>query len=245
MKYLVSICYLIFLVLACKETPDNYKPDFGYEYYPLEIGKYWVYSVDSTIYDPTGDSLVTQSHSLVKEIITDTISDNIGNALYKIEHFERQADTLPWQVTKVLTQSIIDNKGLRTEDNLRFIKLPFPVKENDQWDGNAFFDPLLIVTVAGESIQMFKSWFYKIEQINEQEVIGNYTFPSVATVRQADDENLIELRISREKYAKGVGLVYREMWILDTQCIEPCIGKTWEEKAEKGFILKQTIIDYN
>jgi hypothetical protein len=245
MKYLFPCFCLLLLALSCKKTPDDYSPGFGYDYFPLEVGKYWVYSVDSTIYDPTGDSLISLSHRLVKEEITDTLSDNNGNTLYKIEHFERQAGTLPWQITKVLTQSIIDNKGLRTVDNLRFIKLPFPLTKNDQWDGNAHFDPSLIVTVAGESMEMFKGWSYKVEQVGEQEDIGTYSFPTVATIRQADNENLIELRISREKYAKGVGLVYREMWILDTQCIEPCIGQTWEEKAEKGFILKQTIIAYN
>jgi hypothetical protein len=67
----------------------------------------------------------------------------------------------------------------------------------------------------------------------------------VVTVQNADSENLIELRLAHEKYARGVGLVYRELWILDTQCIEDCIGMTWEQKAEKGFILKQTLIDHN
>jgi hypothetical protein len=67
----------------------------------------------------------------------------------------------------------------------------------------------------------------------------------VLTVREADSENLIELRRSRVKYAKGIGLVYRELWVLDTQCIEQCDGKPWEEKAEKGFILSQTITAHN
>ncbi|TAK36940.1 MAG: hypothetical protein EPO28_12845 [Saprospiraceae bacterium] len=245
MKFLWPSIILLLLVLSCKKTSDGYDPDFGYQYFPLGVGKYWVYSVDSTIFDPTGNSLISLSHRLVKEEITDTLHDISGNPLYKIERFERQADTLPWQITKVLTQSIIDNKALRTEDNLRFIKLPFPLRKNDQWDGNAYFDPSIIVTVAGESMEMFKDWSYKVEQVDEPENIGSYSFPAVATIRQANNENLIELRISKEKYAKGVGLVYRELWILDTQCIEPCTGQTWEEKAEKGFILKQTIIAYN
>ncbi|MFQ5445443.1 MAG: hypothetical protein ACE5FF_00780 [Saprospiraceae bacterium] len=245
MKYLLPGFYMLLVVLSCKNTPDDFNPDFGYDYFPLEVGKYWVYSVDSTIYNPTGDSLASVTHRLIKEEITDTLHDNTGEVLYKIEHYERAADTLPWQITKVLTQSITENQGRRTEDNLRFIKMPFPLRINDQWDGNAFFDPLLIVTVAGESLVMFKNWSYKVEQKDTPEDIGGFSFPAVATIRQADNENLIELRISREKYAKGVGLVYREMWILDTQCIEPCIGQTWEEKAEKGFILKQTIIGFN
>jgi len=55
----------------------------------------------------------------------------------------------------------------------------------------------------------------------------------------------IELRLSYERYARGVGLIEREMRILDTQCIEACSTKTWAEKAEKGFIVRQKIRDYN
>ena len=54
-----------------------------------------------------------------------------------------------------------------------------------------------------------------------------------------------EFKLSEEKYAKGVGLIYRAMKILDTQCIIDCQFLEWEDKAEKGYILTQQIIDYN
>jgi hypothetical protein len=232
-------------LLSCKKTADDFQVDYGYDYYPLAVGKYLLYEVDSTIYDPTGDSMVQQKKSFVREVILDTLADNAGNTLFKIERFTRTADTLPWRLEKVLTASVSKSQAIRTEDNLRFIKLPFPLQPNTNWDGNAHFNPNLIVTVAGESIEMFKAWNYKVESVGKPEDIGSFSFPEVATIRQADSENLIELRVSREKYARGVGLIYREMWILDTQCIEACQGQSWEEKAEKGFILRQTLIDYN
>ncbi|MCC6724075.1 MAG: hypothetical protein IT258_06155, partial [Saprospiraceae bacterium] len=103
----------------------------------------------------------------------------------------------------------------------------------------------LIVTVAGESIEMFKGWDYRILQAGEAASFGALQFDETATVEESDSENLIELRRSMSTYAKGIGLVYRELWILDTQCLENCVGQSWEEKAEKGFILKQTITNYN
>ncbi len=235
----------LFLLASCETTPDDYQTDPGYEYFPLEVGKYAVYEVDSTIFDPTGDTMVFSSKTQVKEEVVDTISDNNGETLYKIERYQRQADTLPWQVSKVFTASIQDNKAILTEDNLRFIKLVFPARKNAAWNGHVHFNPSLIVTVAGESLEMFKGWAYKIEDIIEQDSVGNLAFDDVLTVREANNENLIELRRSNVKYARGIGLIYRELWILDTQCIEACEGQSWEEKAEKGFILKQRIIDHN
>ena len=230
---------------ACQKTPDDYQSEEGREYYPLAIGKYWVYEVDSTIYDPNGDTSVYTSKTFAKEAILDTLSDEAGNLLYKFERYERSADTLPWQVVKVFTASVQGQQLIRTEDNLRFIPLTFPLRKNKAWDGHVYFDPSLIVTVAGESLEMFKGWAYKLASVGEPLEVGGLQFPETATVREADNENLIELRTARAVYAKGVGLVYRELWILDTQCIEACDGQAWEEKAEKGFILQQKIISYN
>ena len=243
--FLFPIAVLAALFPACKTEEDDFEQDYGYEYFPLEIGKFIVYEVDSTIFDPTADTMVFSTKTFVKEEIVDTLLDNLGNVLYRTERSQRKAEGQPWQIQKVLTQSIQANQAIRTEDNLRFIKLAFPLRQNNGWDGLVHIDPGLIVIVAGESIEAFKGWDYRIESVGEPDTVGLFQLNEVATLREADSENLIELRVSREKYAKGIGLVYREQWILDTQCIDDCIGQTWEEKAEKGFILKQTIISHN
>ncbi len=216
MKFLFQINSLFFLASAslfwltsCETTPDNYSADFGLEYFPLEVGKYIVYEVDSTIFDPTGDSMVFSTKTFVKEEISDTLLDNLGNTLYRVERFQRQADTLPWQIQKVLTLSVQNDQAIRTEDNLRFIKFGFPIRKNNTWNGLAHFDPSFIVTVAGESIEMFKNWDYRIEAVDEPETIGTFNLEEIVTLREADDESLIELRVSREKYAKGIGLLFQ------------------------------------
>lgn len=230
---------------ACKETPDDYSTELGLEYYPLEVGKAIEYEMDSTIFDPNGDTTVYRSVTFMKEEIVDTLSDNNGNLLYKIERYERAADSLPWQVKKVLTAAVQADQAIRTEDNLRFIKMVFPTEKGSKWNGNIHFNEGLIVTVAGESLEMFKGWAYRTLQVGEPATIGGFQFDETATVEEADNENLIELRRATATYAKGIGLAYRELWILDTQCIDDCIGQPWEEKAEKGFILKQTILKHN
>ncbi len=238
------VCFCTFLA-SCEQTPDGFQIEQDEAYFPLAIGKYILYEVDSTIYDPTGGAHVRTSRTLMKEEIVDTLRDNTGNLLYKTERSIRAAEGLPWQVVKVFTASIQGAQAIVTEDNLRFIKMVFPLRRNNSWNGNVYFSPNLIVRVAGESLEMFKDWTYKVEEKDQPLSAGSFTFAEVATIREADSENLIELRRSKSQYAKGIGLIYRELWILDTQCIEACQGQTWEEKAEKGFILKQTILEHN
>ena len=89
---IIAFGLLLSLLSACKETPDDYTTEFGYEYYPLQVGKFIEYQMDSTIYDPNGDTTVYHSTTFIREEILDTLSDNNGNTLYKIEQFERSAD---------------------------------------------------------------------------------------------------------------------------------------------------------
>ncbi|MBK9013791.1 MAG: hypothetical protein IPM82_06715 [Saprospiraceae bacterium] len=205
-RFLIVPCLLAALFFAaCKETPDDYETDLGLDYFPLQVGKFIEYEVDSTIYDPNGDTTVSGSKTFVREEIIDTLTDNNGNVLYKIEHFERVADSLSWGIKKVLTASIQDNQAIRMEDNLRFIKLTFPVKKGNSWNGNVHFDEGLIVTVAGETLEMFKGWSYRTQQVNEPATVGGFQFDETTTVEEADNENLIELRKSSAIYAKGIG----------------------------------------
>ena len=113
------------------------------------------------------------------------------------------------------------------------------------WNGNKFIDEGTVISVAGESVTIFKNWLYEYRGTGESVEVGGQIYNDVVTVYQADEENLIELRLSYEQYARGIGMIYREMKILDTQCILPCEGETWEEKAEKGFIIRQTLREHN
>lgn len=230
---------------SCKDTPDDYQTVLGEEYFPLEVGKFVEYEMDSTIYDPNGDSTVSVSKTLLREEVVDTLLDNNGQLLYKVERYERASDTLPWVIKKVLSVSIQANQAIRSEDNLRFIKMTFPLKKGNSWDGNIHVQENMIVTVAGEVMEMFKGWNYKVTGLGEPASVGSFQFDETLQIQEAENENLIELRRSNAIYAKGIGLVYRELWILDTQCIDNCTGQPWEEKAEKGFILRQTILNHN
>lgn len=232
------------------ETPD---PDVGYDYFPLEVGKFRIYQVDSIIYDPIlGGTQIDTFSSQIREVIAEAFTDNTGEVVYRVERYRRPDAQASWTPDKVIVLSKDKTRAFWMEDNLRFIKMVFPVAVGKQWDGHVFFNPNIIVPVAGESIELFKDWSYEITAVGERYEGNGLEFPDVAEVSLADNENLIELRRATEKYAKGIGLVYREWYILDTQCkvccngeFGPCEALAWGEKAEKGFILKQSLLAFN
>ena len=107
------------------------------------------------------------------------------------------------------------------------------------------FDEFELISVNGEVIEAFKGWEYLVNELDVPSSVNNFSLDSTSTISYANSENVIELRSAKEQYAKNIGLIFKEYKILDTQCISDCIGMTWEEKAEQGFILRMTMIDYN
>jgi hypothetical protein len=245
MKYLFSILIIstIIILNSCGTKIDPYTNDFnGAEYFPLEIGNTWIYSIDSVIYDNKGKKIDTINH-LIKEFISGTFEDNKGNTYFIIERSLKAGKY--WNTTDTWYAYLDENKAIESEENLKFIKMIFPIRENASWDGNAYFDSdNTIVRIAGEPIKIYKDWEYYYLSTTQAEDIGENHYENVTTVVQADKENSLEKRYSIEKYAKGTGLIYKNMVILNTQKTgEP--NTPWEEKAEEGFILTQKLISFS
>ena len=244
--FIFLIISTIGLLLACgSETEDFGDGKFGYDYFPLELGKFWIYQVDSTIYDDEGATIINTT-AQVKEEIVEQYTDEIGDEIFRIERFWRRNSSDLWQIRDVWTSFTSEAQAYKTEENLKFIKFIFPPSAGKRWDGNIFFDENVTLTVAGENLKVFKGWDeYRMESVDLPEVVGDVSYDNVATVLLTDDESLnsIERRYALEKYARGVGLIYKEFEILDSQC-SSC-SASWLEKAEKGFILKQTLLEHN
>jgi hypothetical protein len=251
---LFTFLALIFIVFACEEEPDTFQPDYGFDYFPMEIGDVRHYTVDSIYFDtsePRFDSTRTQ----LQEVLTNILFNNNGDTIMRIERSERVDSISGWRITDIYSEQLDEVNMYRKEENVRFLKLTFPPTVNKSWDGNAEIPEDKIVFVAGETIEMFKSWDYRILSKGEPEEINGYMFDDVLTVQLADSDSEIEYRYGIEKYARGVGLIYRELWILDTQCKGCCNAPDgtipvectilpWEERADEGFIIVQKYAEY-
>jgi len=243
MKTAVYALLFIGLFLSCESMVEEPSTDLGYEYFPLEVGNTWIYQVDSTIFDTTGmGRVIDTTSSFVREQIVEKFIDNTDTEVFRIERSYRATEGDAWQVVDVWSAEKTEKQAIRTEENLRYIKMIFPLSENAVWDGNIFIDQPIIISIAGETLEFLKDWTYEVINKDVAEQIGTFAFDEVTTISQVDEENLIEIRFAREKYAKGVGLVFKEMRIMDTQNINADLK--WENKAQKGFIMRQTLIEH-
>ena len=252
MKYVPLLFSILFLANCAKKT-DDFTIDEGKDYFPLEVGKYWLYQVDSIVYDPDiGGTRKDTSTTWVREEIVEVLKDNLDQDYYRVERSIRPDTMTAWQISKVFSLQQTGEFALHTEESLPFISLVFPLTINTDWVPTRFFDPKTEFIIAGETVPVFKDLKSKVTSLAETETIGDFTYQSVATIRHKNsDQNPFEHRLIIEKYAKGIGLVSRTMTIFDSQyCnVEPapddCTTIAWEDKAEKGFSLTQTLIEHN
>ena len=223
------------------------------DYFPLEIGKYRIYQTDSIVFDFAlgGATAQDSSRTYVKEEVVDTIRDQEGRLVFLIDRLERSNLGIAWRYKSTNSAIRTDKQAIFSEGNWRFLKLIFPMDRRTDWDGNLWIDETREIEIAGERMRPFSNWNYAVDSIDIQSLVGSFVFDSTLLVTEADDANIIERRYSRVRYAKHIGLVWREQWILDSQYCNQfpppadCASIPWNQKAEKGYILRQTILSFN
>ncbi len=197
---IISIFVVIGLFFSCKkEEKEIKKPKPGYNYAGLTVGKYIIYNVDSTFYNVPFNIIETHQFQL-KEWIESKYTDASGNEAYRIVRFKKDTAISPDWVHQVVWNATINTSNFqKVEDNIRFVKLTFPIKQNKVWNGN--------------SMNTLAAWDYEYTSIHQPETIGAVPFDSVTTVTQFDDENeiLIQRQLYKEKYAANIGLVYKQI----------------------------------
>lgn len=121
----------------------------------------------------------------------------------RVVRFIKKNDTTDWEINKATMHQLTTTTAERVEDNQRYIKLIFPPAENKTWNGNAY-------NTMGEQK-------YKYKNVNKKIELNTFTFDTTLTVIQQDEENLIEKFYIEEKYASGVGLIYKKITSLKTE----------------------------
>lgn len=239
---------------ACKREVQEFG-EVDTAYFPLETGRYVDYQVDSITFSKfdasTFASDVDTSSYYIREQIGTSDIDNEGNIYYRVNRFRREDTTSNWAFQDVWVAQIEGYRAMRVEENMRYINLTFPIEEEKEWNGLVFIRTDTSFTISnGENLDIFKDWDnYVMEDVDAPMIINGLSFDETLTVAHVDKENAIERRYSLEQYAKGVGLIQKDMMVLDApQCTTAlCVSYPWIEpqKGQKGFILRQRVIGYN
>ncbi len=228
----VSVYCLFFSACIKKEVPD-YAALLGRDYYPLTVGKYIIYEVDSTVYTEIPRDTLVYSYQL-KEKITEVFTDETGNAAHRLERFVRlfhpsQAyNKLPWRLRDVWVIRGNNQRIEVQENNIRFTRLSFPIEESASWNCNA--------------TNTLSAQFCRYEELEKPLVLNQVSHEKTLNVNQLDDINLIEARRANEMYGKGIGLIFKESIAIKGNKIEA--GKTVFQRIESGYIYKQTLLSH-
>ncbi|GIK69631.1 MAG: hypothetical protein HND27_06155 [Bacteroidetes bacterium] len=202
-KHIHFILILTVCFISCRKK-DVKIPSMGYDYFPTETGKYVTYKVDSIVYDDFYIPVKIDTFSfLIKEVIDAELEKSANKKTLRVVRFIKKNDTTDWEINKATMHQLTTTTAERVEDNQRYIKLIFPPAENKTWNGNAY-------NTMGEQK-------YKYKNVNKKIELNTFTFDTTLTVIQQDEENLIEKFYIEEKYASGVGLIYKKITSLKTE----------------------------
>lgn len=244
-RFLPILAVLAIMSLySCTRSGDDsfYGPDNTRGYYPLTQGHFVLYDVDSTIWNDY-DSSETKRHCQVRYTVTDTFHDNQDRLSYHVEVLSRTDENAPFKTNDVffVTPTLT---GLEvSQNNLRFLKLVFPVNNTSVWKGNS------AIATADQDLVWYADWNYRYSGFGESYNNSRATFGNTVIVDEVDQtlndpatspRTYAERTYAREVYAHGVGLVYREMvrWTYD----QNPANSTY---ARKGWGVVMRAVDHN
>jgi hypothetical protein len=196
-----SLIFLASLSGSCRKDKPLHT-DFGYGYFPAQQGLFVIYDVDSTVFDAFRKDTVYYKYQL-KEYRESVFNDNEGRPSLRVERYVRNFsashpyDSIPWRLKNVWYETVTPSHAERMEENQRFVRMIFPVKNLAIWNGNA-------QNTLGD-------WEYQYQGINQPADLGARHFDSTATIIEKDETNLLNRRLYKEVYAKNAGLIYRQV----------------------------------
>ena len=200
----------IFLLLACDNINSNLSlsQDGGKFFYP-KIGQSVVYDVEDTQYELTGKFIV-KTYQL-KEVNVSTFKDLEGKEALRIERYRRENNSQKWVIDSVFTAKKEIDKVLKTENNVTYVKILFPIKEGLKWNGNAY--------------NSFGNDIYELKKVNQFFQTNGRKFDNTFTVIQQNDSTLVDLKKRIEIYAENIGMIYQEKTNVLYCNSGDCLGK--------------------
>lgn len=228
---------------ACKKSTDVLAVATVSEYYPLQVGKYITYSLDSTIFINFGTKDTVIKYQ-VKHQIDAQITDNLGRPAYRIIRYIRKTAANPWNPDNTFMAVPTEFAMEFIENNMRFLKMKAPVRNGYSWKGNSYIDTYSL----NSTVKYLDDWDYTYDSVNVKITQGAYTLDSTLKVAQRDEiignpgdpNSYHERNFGAEKYAKGIGMIYRDFLHVEYQPPTPGRGG-----YKQGYGLKMIMIDHN
>lgn len=241
--FLLTIIITATIFSACKKSSEELQvPPVG-DYYPLAVGKYVTYNLDSTIFINFGTKDTVIKYQ-VKHQVDALITDNLGRPAYRIIRYIRKTAANAWVPDNTFMAVPTEFAVEFVENNMRFLKMKAPVRNGFAWKGNTYIDTYSL----NSNVKYLDDWDYTYDSLNTKITLGALTVDSTLKIAQRDEvignpadlNSYSEINYGAEKYGKGIGLVYRNFLHIEYQPPRPGVGG-----YKQGYGVTMTMIDHN
>lgn len=227
-KLLLALPLVASMLLGCKKEEAE-DVDLGYEYFPRKVGAWVEYQVDSIWRDDAFNVNDTLSYRL-KEKVVEAYTDPVGRPAWRIHRFVKDAGD-NWVIQDVWTSTKDAFYAEVSEENLRRLKLSFPVRAGRTWDHNIYNN-------SGEEELTYA-------EVDAPYSVNGLSFERTTLVESTLAPNVIENKTRLERYANGVGLISRYVQNTNSQPVfgtdppYPFLGY-----EVQGYYFTMTAVDY-
>jgi hypothetical protein len=166
----------------------------GYNFFPIEKSNYSIYKVDSIVWNDYNTTVDTFSFE-VKLRIDSAFTDNSGKQSHRWKKYVK-TDSNQWVFNNNYTLTNSSQKVETVQENMRYIKLVFPVVAGTVWNSNA-------LNTDVETSAIYSDVDYSTS-------ILNINYDSCALVIYEEEVNLIQEFIHQEIYSRNIGMIYKK-----------------------------------
>ena len=212
----MSLCFLLFLwivnsLLSGCQSPATEPTTSGYDYFPLETGRYVIYDVQESQY--ALNAVPMQRTYQLREVTGAAYTDVARAMAYKLGRYRRLSDSQNWQADSVWSARLLTNEGIRTENGQDFVKLVFPISDKLSWNGNRR--------------NTSDTDDFELRNVGQPFRVQENEFDETVTVVAQNDSTLLSQDKRIDMYARQIGLIYKERTHLQFCSSTPaCLGHT-------------------
>lgn len=213
-KAIVVFTHFTFMLIgvwSCQELDCGCiaPPQTGASFFYPIIGTSIVYDVQEIQYTLTGSPTIKNYQ--LKEVNASFFQDTDNKEALRIERYRRENEMQKWVIDSVFTAKKEIDKALKTENNVTYVKMIFPIKEGLKWNGNLY-------NTLGDD-------FYEMKKVNQPFQTNGQNFTKTLNIIQQNDSTLVDLKRRMDVYAEGIGLIYQEKTFVSYCNTADCLGK--------------------
>jgi hypothetical protein len=216
-KSLLLVVFSLVLLASCKKESEQ-SLNTGSNYFPVAVNNYWIYQVDSIVYDNFNNT-ITPYHYQVKIVMDSSFVDQSGRTSFWTKRYFK-TDTTSWTFVNNFSYTKTAQRIEIVDQDVPFIPLIFPVIAGSSWNPNAM-----------NSLEQLEAEYTDVDY---RKIIQSNSYDSCAFASYIEDVNLIQEKIYYEIYARGVGMIYRKH-----------TDKEIQNNATRGYQLEYFLTEYH